>query len=442
MKKRDDELEFLPAALEVLETPPRPIARWVAFFIALFFVSAVAWGIRGHIDVVSVATGKIVPTERIKSIQPLENGSIARIHVVDGQKVVKGELLVDLDPTDMQATVDTVRADLTKAWLDAATAGALLEERPDINFMDPSAVPAQYQRLAAAAQDRMAGNIEKLRATLAAIDAEISEQGASLREAQSRLERAQRVAPLIDEIYETMSGLMKKGLVRKPDWFEAQRRKIDNQSEIITSGAAIDQALARRAARSKKREEAIAEAQATALHRRSEALTQVAKLEQQLIREERRRSDRQLRAPVSGTVFGLAVHTVGGVVTTKDVILQIVPANAKLEIEASILNKDIGFMKEGQEVEIKIDTFPFTRYGLIAGTVQHINQDAILDEQKGLIYKAEISLATTRVRVQDKWVPLAPGMTVQAEVKTGTRRAITFFLSPFLKYRDEALRER
>ncbi|MGI9354125.1 MAG: HlyD family type I secretion periplasmic adaptor subunit, partial [Rhizobiaceae bacterium] len=220
------------------------------------------------------------------------------------------------------------------------------------------------------------------------------------------------------------------------------RRKIDNESEIITSRAAIDQALARRAARSKKREEAIATARADALHRRSDALTKIAKLEQQLIREERRMHDRQLRAPVTGTVFGLSVHTVGGVVTTKDVILQIVPQNAKLEIEATILNKDIGFIKEGQEVEIKIDTFPFTRYGLIAGKVDHVWRDAIVDEKQGLIYKAEIALSDTRVRVGKQWVPLVPGMSVQAEVKTGTRRAITFFLSPFLKYRDEALRER
>ncbi len=437
-----DELEFLPAALEVLETPPRPIARWVALTIAVFFVSAVVWGIFGRIDVVSVATGKIVPTERVKTIQPLDNGVITQIHVQDGQKVAKGELLVELDPTEMQTTVDSVRADLSKAWLDAATAAALLEPNPDIHFIAPEAVPLPYQRLATAAQASMEGDIEKLRASLAAIDAEISEQGASLREAQSRLERAERVAPLIDEMHASQRALVERGLVNKKTWIDTQLRKIENASEIITSRAAIDQALARRAARSKKREEAIATARAEALKRRSEALTQVAKLEQQLIREERRAAGRQLRAPVAGTVFGLAVHTVGGVVTTKDVILQIVPKNAKLEVEATILNKDIGFIEEGQEVEIKIDTFPFTRFGLIVGKVDHIWRDAIADEKLGLIYKAEISLSDTRVRVGKRWVPLVPGMSVQAEVKTGNRRAITFFLSPFLKYRDEALRER
>ncbi|MGI9407354.1 MAG: HlyD family type I secretion periplasmic adaptor subunit, partial [Hyphomicrobiaceae bacterium] len=384
MRKRD-ELEFLPAAIEVLETPPHPAARAVAILVGAAFVSAVAWGILGHIDVVAVARGKIVPAERVKSIQPLENGVIAKIHVKDGQKVARGELLVELDSTEMQASVDSVRADLSKAWLDVAAAAALLRPNPGVQFIDPEAVPAPYRRLASAARARVAGDIEKLRAKLAEIDAQISEQGASLNEAQSRLERAKRIAPLVDDLHETMGGLMKKGLARKTEWFEAQRRKIENESEIVKSRAAIDQALARRAARLKSHEEAVATARAEALHNRSEALSKVAKYEQQLIREERRMKERQLRAPVAGTVFGLTVHTVGGVVTTKDVILQIVPQGTRLEVEATILNKDVGFVQEGQEVEIKIDTFPFTRYGLVVGKIENIWRDAVPDEEHGLV---------------------------------------------------------
>jgi hemolysin D len=141
-------------------------------------------------------------------------------------------------------------------------------------------------------------------------------------------------------------------------------------------------------------------------------------------------------------VVGLSVFTVGGVVTTKDVLMRIVPAGGALEAEAVVLNQDIGVVEVGQPVEIKLETFPFTRYGLIEGEVKQVWRDAIPDEKKGLVYKAEVRLKQDKILVGDKWVPLAPGMATQVEIKTGERRLIQFFLSPFLRYRDEALRER
>lgn len=118
------------------------------------------------------------------------------------------------------------------------------------------------------------------------------------------------------------------------------------------------------------------------------------------------------------------------------------PVNSTLEIEAKVLNKDIGIVAVGQPVEIKLETFPFTRHGLIPGVVKQIWRDAVPDDKQGLVYKTEIALKETRILVGSKWVPLAPGMSVQAEIKTGDRSIISFFLSPFLRYRDEALCER
>ncbi len=145
---------------------------------------------------------------------------------------------------------------------------------------------------------------------------------------------------------------------------------------------------------------------------------------------------------MDGTIFGLSVFTVGGVVTTKDVLMRIAPAGSELEAEVTVLNRDIGFVEAGQEVEIKLETFPFTRFGLIPGRVKQVGRDAIADEDKGLVYRAELTLLEDKILVGSKWVPLSPGMAIQAEIKTGDRRVISYFLSPFLRYRDEALRER
>jgi hemolysin D len=184
-----------------------------------------------------------------------------------------------------------------------------------------------------------------------------------------------------------------------------------------------------------------------------------------MIKAERKMSDQVLRAPVDGTVQQLAIHTVGGVVTPAQQLMAIVPADSRLEAEAMIANRDIGFVVPGQSAEIKVDTFNFTKYGLLHGEVVTVSQDAIArdkpadrnndtsklraalsgtSEPQGqeLVYSARVSLDRTEMQVEDKTVSLAPGMAVTVEIKTGRRRIIEFLLSPLLRYRHEAIRER
>jgi hemolysin D len=171
-----------------------------------------------------------------------------------------------------------------------------------------------------------------------------------------------------------------------------------------------------------------------------------------------------LSAPVDGVVQQLAVHTVGGVVTPAQTLLVVVPSDSHLEIEAMVSNRDIGFVHEGQDAEIKIDTFNFTRYGLLHGKVQSVSRDAIIrdkaqepnaekkapgtddasSEPKGqeLSYVARVSMDRTEMRIDDKMMELSPGMAVTVEIKTGSRRVISYLLSPLLRYGHDSLRER
>ena len=170
-----------------------------------------------------------------------------------------------------------------------------------------------------------------------------------------------------------------------------------------------------------------------------------------------------LTAPVDGVVQQLAVHTVGGIVTPAQALAVVVPADSHIEIEAMVSNRDIGFVHAGQEAEIKIDTFSFTRYGLLNGKVLSVSQDAITrdkpqdksdaktpgaestsSEPKGqeMNYAARVSLDRTQMQVEDRLVNLSPGMAVTVEIKTGTRRIISYLLSPVLRYKQEVLRER
>ncbi|PPU94417.1 HlyD family type I secretion periplasmic adaptor subunit, partial [Xanthomonas hyacinthi] len=148
-----------------------------------------------------------------------------------------------------------------------------------------------------------------------------------------------------------------------------------------------------------------------------------------------------LRAPVDGTVQQLAVHTVGGVVTPAQQLLAVVPQEA-LEVEATVLNKDIGFVRPGQPVTVKIESFPYTRYGYLTGKVVSVSHDAAQDENQGLVFPARIRLDGSTLAIDGVVVSMSAGMTLSAEIKTGKRRVIDYLLSPLKQHGGEALRER
>lgn len=438
-KRTREELEFLPANLEILETPPSPSARWTAWLIMLFFALAIGWSIWGRIDTVATAEGMLVTKDRVKVIQPLESSIVRAIHVHDGQFVKQGELLIELDPTETQANVESLKYDLQKARLEAAAAASILAMTPSIDFEAPE---GSETAMSEATRLQMMGEWEKHRAELASIDADIEDLKAQITGFELEQKKLSDTLPIVEERLKTQDDLLEKGLARKPEMLQLKQAVIEMKSGIENSKTLQLQGQARLESRMKKREEAIALFRAQHLEKRTEALRKIATIEQQSLKEDRRGQDRKLRAPVDGTVFGLQMYTVGGVVTTKDVIMRIAPAGSDLEAEVTVLNRDIGFVEAGQDVEIKLETFPFTRYGLVPGVVKQVGRDAISDEKKGLVYKAEVSLKAHNILVGDKWVPLAPGMVMQAEIKTGDRSVISYFLSPFLRYRDEALRER
>ena len=149
-----------------------------------------------------------------------------------------------------------------------------------------------------------------------------------------------------------------------------------------------------------------------------------------------------IKAPVDGVVQQLAVHTLGGVVTQGQELMIIVPEGLDLEAEVTIENKDVGFVRAGQPVEVKVDSFPYTKYGTIKGEVIHVSRDSMEDEQQGLVFPARVRLAAQTVQADDEIIQLSAGMSISAEIKTGDRRVIDYLLSPLKEYQSESLNER
>jgi membrane fusion protein, hemolysin D len=459
--RRREELAFLPAALEIVETPPSPIGRAIAATIALLFVAALAWAWWGTIDIVASATGKIVPSGRVKIVQPFETGVVRAIRVQDGQTVKAGDALIELDPTVNAAERDHLRDDVLAEQINIARLRAALAggDDPDADFhppagADPALVRTQRQILV--------HQVAEHRAKIAALARQQAQKEAEQATTAATIHKLETTIPVIQQRVDIRKTLMEKELGSKLTYYEILQLLLDQQQELAVQTSRLREAEAGADAIRETRRQAVAEYQRALSDDLAKSEQKAGGLAQDLIKAEQKTRLQLLTAPVDGVVQQLAIHTVGGVVTPAQSLLIVVPSDSRLEIEAMVSNRDIGFVRAGQEAEIKVDTFNFTRYGLLHGEVLSVSPDAVIrdraqdrgdrplgaqnetSEPKGqdLNYSARISLDRTRMQIDDRLVSLSPGMAVTVEIKTGARTILDYLLSPLLRYRQEILRER
>src|SRR3974390_1155685 len=461
-RRTEHELAFLPAALEIVETPPSPIGRAIGLTLIALFCFALGWATFGSVDIVASAKGKIIPSGRTKVIQPFETGVVRAIHVRDGQTVKTGDVLIELDPTMTEAERDHLKSDLIAAKLDIARLHAALAGNADplLDFHPPQgAKPAQIE----VSRQYLSSQTAEQPAKLSALDRQIAQKQAERATTAATIAKIEATIPPLTERVEVRKYLMNKELGSKLSYLSDYQDLIGLQQEVLVQKSHYQEADAAVAALTESRTQTAAEYRRTWFDDLNKAEQKAAGLEQDVIKAEQRTKLQVLSAPVDGVVQQLAVHTVGGVVTPAQPLVVVVPQDSHLEIEAMVPNRDIGFVHEGQEAEIKVDPFSFTRYGLLHGKVLSVSSDAItrdtrqdnsndksLGSEKAssepngqeMNYAARISLDHTQMQIEDKLVNLTPGMAVTVEIKTGSRRIISYLLSPILRYKQDALRER
>jgi membrane fusion protein, hemolysin D len=461
-RKEREELAFLPAALEIVETPPSPIGRAIALLIMLFFCLALAWASLGTVDIVASAPGKIIPNGRTKVVQPFETGVVRAIHVRDGQTVQAGASLIELDPTMTGAERDHLRSDLIATKLNIARLRAAAADGADplADFHPPADASPD---IIATQRQLLIDQTAEHRAKLAALEDQRRQKESERASIAATIDKIEAVIPVIQERTDIRKVLFDHQTGSKVNYLEALQILIENQKEVEVQKNRLREADAALAAATQGRAQAEGEYRRTLFGDLAEAERKAAGLAHDLDKASERTRLQQLTAPVDGVVQQLAVHTIGGVVTPAQALLVLVPLESHLEVEAMVSNRDIGFVSPGQEAEIKVDTFNFTRYGLIHGRVLSVSIDAITrdrrdegtrdassatdkstSEPKGqeLAYAARVALDRTWMQIDGKALPLGPGMAVTVEIKTGTRRIISYLLSPILRYRQESLRER
>ncbi|MGZ3279091.1 MAG: HlyD family type I secretion periplasmic adaptor subunit [Caulobacteraceae bacterium] len=434
------ELAFLPAALEIVETPAPPLPRVAALALTGLLGTAIAWACLGQVDIVAPARGKLVPTGGGKVVQPLETGLVTAIAVRDGQTVKKGQLLVALEPTESEADRDRLKGELSAAQLEAARLHT-------VSLGAPFAAPRGADPAAAAiAREEAAAARAELGEKVATLDRQIEQRRAEIAESKAQEARLSALLPFEQKAVVAFEDLDKAGFASKLKLAEAQEKAEDTARQLAVQKAKTPELEAEIAALERQRAETLAESTKTNLGSLADAKVKAASLQQQVAAAEQRLRTRSLAAPADGTVQELAIHTVGGVVEPGQTLMRIAPAGSSVEVEAKLSNQDVGFVRAGMPAVVKVETFPFTRYGVIKGEVLDVSGDAVSDKRSDgseeLTYMMHVRLDRDTMEVDGHSVRLTSGMAVTAEVKTGRRRLIEYVLSPLAKAVGEAGRER
>ncbi len=425
------EHQFLPAVLELQETPPSPLGRAIIWLIVFLFISALIWACIGRIDIVAVASGKIIPNGYVKVIQPLQIGTVTSIHVTEGQKVRKGDSLIELDAINVNAQIAQLTAEYDFAEQQIKRLDWLAEQQ-DKNSGTPSdwndpVLRSQWQEYL----DR-----------INTLQAEKNKRKAEYAAVKQQARKFSAILPIITQRSSNEKILVDKNLFPKQQHLETEQQRLTTLYDLKSQQNRVQELQQTIIEIDTRISHVRSDFTKTNLEKREETEHKLSNVNQELIKARTQKKAQHLVAPIDGIVQQLIMHTIGGIVTPAQELMIIVPENAQLEIEALVENRDIGFVHEGQSTSIKLDAFPFTKYGTLDGKVVDLSDDAIASEDKGLIYKARISLKQTTMNIDGKQIKLGPGMAASVEIKTGQRRLIEFFMAPLLKYKDESIRER
>ncbi len=437
------ESEFLPSALALRDTPVHPAPRIAMGLIITLLIIALTWACLGKVDVAATAAGKIIPNGYVKTIQAEDTAVVKAIYVHDGQHVKQGDALVDLNAVTAKADVASDQSNLYAMRDEVARAQAMLGaiaggNPPSLGASPTLGPPAE----GALEQQVLAGEYADYVSNIGKLDDDIAQSIASLHETDDEIRKLVETLPLEKRKEQSYIQLVAKGYVSRNEYYGEEQAVIQMQQDLAAQRAKRTETQAALKAANGKRSVYIDSARRAWLEKIHVDDQKIAGLVQDLAKARHQQGLMHLTAPVDGTVQHLAVHTMGGVVTPAQTLMTVVPDSGKLLVKAIINNRDIGFVKVGQRAEVKVETFPYSRYGMLHGTVVQVSNDAVQDNKLGLIFTAQIALPRDRMHIGDRWIRLTPGMAVTAQIKTGKRRLISYVLSPLIQHTRGSFHER
>jgi hemolysin D len=458
--------EFLPAALEILETPPSPVRIWLILLICALATVGIAWSFIGRIDIIAVGQGKIQSIGRVKLVQPVETGTVRKVLVENGRHVSEGEVVVELDDGEaraeeaaLEAAYASFRAESVRR--SAAIAGATMRAFSVSEIGWPSDIPSNTQ----AREERvLAGDLAQLSSTLDSLLAQSAQKQAERDLLIATAASQEQLLAISDQRVQLRATLQREKLGTMLNLLDAQENLQQQRTALAQQKGQLAEAVAAIVVLEREAAKAVDAFIAENGQKLADAERQGEENNQRLVKARARKSHMTLRAPVSGVVQGLTITSVGQVVMSGEEIMRLVPDDGGFEIECYMPNKDIGFVSAGQQAVVKVESFPFTRYGSLAATVLRVGKDAIAEpdaaQQEANPEKSQnstllggaqrtqnlyfpVTLLPSRSSIGENGaLPISNGLAVTVEIKTGERRIIDYLFSPLIEVGSQAFRER
>jgi hemolysin D len=437
--------DFAPDLLAIQEQPPARLPRTVGYVTGGLFAALLAWATFGHLDIVAAADGRLVPRNYSRVLQPAEAGVLREVLVRDGDVVKAGQVLLRMDATTASADLGTLEADAALKALSLRRIDAELQGKPFLlESRDPPDVAAQVLAQYHARRQTYLDALAQEQANLQRAQNELAS-------ARQQLAKLQATVPMYVQSAQSYERLVKEGFVSELGANDKVRERIEKEQELKAQEASVA-ALAAAVEQSRNKLAQIKSSYESQLqNERVDMQAQQQRTAGELRKQVYKSGLLELRAPEDGTVKDLAAYTPGTVVQPGAVLLNVVPLSEPLYAEVAIRNEDVGFVATGQRTRVKLQAYPFQKYGLLEGTVAVVSADSSAnDPQKATAqgqspqsYKALVKLASQEFHAgTGETLKLSPGMVVQAEIHQGNRTVLEYLLSPVQKIADEAARER
>ncbi len=418
---------------------PRGLAHVLLFTIAVFFVVFLAWASWASLEEVTRGTGRVIPSRQVQVVQHLEGGIVSEILVAEGDTVEEGQVLMRIDNVRAASDYREKRA----RYLGVLAAIARLEaeiEETAIEF--PPEVLAEAREVAESEIALFNSRQEKLQTDLEILRRQAEQRERELAELESRLAQARESYRLVREELELTRRLAKQRLVSKTELLRLERQANDLKGEIEQTRLAVERVRSSVREAYQRIENAFSKFRSDALRELSALQSELAGLEQIVLAGEDRVRRTELRSPVRGIVKKIYVNTRGGVVAPGERLIEVVPLEDTLLIEANIRPTDIAFIRPGQQATVKITAYDFSIYGGLEGRVEHISADTITNDKGESFYLIRVRTDRNYLGSEEKPLAIIPGMTAEVDILTGRKTVLDYLLKPVLKARYNALRER
>ncbi len=446
-----DPADFDPPLLRIQDQPPAPLAGWMHKVLAGLLACLGLWAVFGRLDIVAVADGKLVPSTYLKIVQPAEQGIVKEILVKEGETVQEGQVLIRMDPVSTGADRNAIRTEYLNKGIALRRIDAQMREEAFARGRDDPAdlflqVEAQYR-----------ANVQAYANALAQEKSLLEKAKHDLAGAQATKSKLEQVLPHYVDQEKAFEKLTKDGFAGRIMYTDKQRERIEREQDLRTQESTIKSNLALIEQSERKIAQITADYRRTLQTERVEAAAQTEKARQELAKHEHRFDLLELRAPQPGVVKDLATHTAGTVAAPGTILMTLVPESDEMLAEVWVSNQDVGFVRPGQDVKLKLTTFQFQKYGMIEGKVRQVSADATeaasantrsdalsgRDRPMGpLTYRALIDLKSQSLDVDKQRYRVASGMQVAGEIHLGTRSILEYLLSPVQKAWHESGRER